>query len=218
MTGIKPGLYRHYRGPKYWVRGEAINTTNDANDANDERMVVYVKEDDKDDADAVPFVRRKTEFLEVIPWPDGYPRPRWTSEEVFTPRERPRAYWIGSLDYALEMLGVYLTALLEERPPEVNRAPVWMTAAYLNDVLAPVLPRPLNPDAYCPMPSGTILAPVFGGDREAMRAEVQRRLGDLLYIENHQPELADLPALKAFAEEKLLPLAKAEKRKGRGCF
>lgn len=214
----KPGLYRHYRGPIYWVIGEAINTTNDAHD---ERMVLYVNQEDKDKPGVVPFTRRKTEFFEVVDWPDGFPRPRWTHEDTFKPKEPRRSVWIGAMTLTLINVDDDIDSLLCGET-SIRWASWRSLEHYLEDVLDPVWPRPYSSsrDAYLPLPSDGLLAPLFDNDRDAMIAEVRRRIGDVGFVLVGNPGLADLPALKAFVA-RLSPLADEENRKGRrarGCF
>lgn len=218
---LAPGLYRHFKGPSYYVRGEAINTTNGAGD---EVMVVYVKAEDEKKADAVPFVRRKAEFCEVVAWPDGFPRPRWAPEEMFKPKAKRAHQWIGHILVTL----LYLLDDIAAYPQKGQiRYFLWgQLRAYLNDVLDPVTYDPSSPhDMFWPSNSDETLAPLFDGDREAMLAEVRARYADVSYMMDGNPEMADLTRLAAFVNNKLVPLAREEvdrasntRRRRRGCF
>lgn len=218
-TTITPGLYRHSKGATYWVRGEAINTTNDAGD---ERMVVYVKAEDKDKPDVVPFVRRKAEFEEVIPWPDGFPRRRWMPEESFKRKPPRNGEWVGTWDsFSFIVLRNNIRAMLGDSTlePDLTSKFNWFAwacmEAYLEDVLDPRFYETGRSHGYVPNVSSELLLPKYEGDREAMIAEVRLRLADVGYVRIGRSEVADLPALVRFLDEKVKPLAEEERRRER---
>jgi hypothetical protein len=82
---VKPGRYRHFRnGDLYLVHRVVRNATNDANY---EPMVHYEALDKSRSmpdggtgAEEGHYVRRLSEFVEVVEWPDGVQRPRWVAE------------------------------------------------------------------------------------------------------------------------------------------
>ena len=63
------GVYKHYKGVLYRVLMVGLESTNGRTR---DRLVIYIS-----DAQHNVCVRKESEFLEPIKWPDGVVRPRF---------------------------------------------------------------------------------------------------------------------------------------------
>jgi hypothetical protein len=75
--GVKPGLWRHFKGALYVVEGTALNVSQGPDEGL--TMVLYWS---LSDGPSKKFVRDLEEFIEPIRWRDGVVRPRFLFEEI----------------------------------------------------------------------------------------------------------------------------------------
>lgn len=83
-TFLVGGLYRHYKGNRYWVLGLAQHTETD------ELLVAYVPLYDYGLPGPRLRVRPLAMFIEPVVWPDGLRRPRFLYEgDLYNQQEEP---------------------------------------------------------------------------------------------------------------------------------
>jgi hypothetical protein len=68
---IRAGVWRHRHGGRYLVLGVGRF------DEDDDEVVVYIRLYERAEGGLPLSVRRLSDFLEPVPWPDGSQRPRF---------------------------------------------------------------------------------------------------------------------------------------------
>ncbi len=74
------GLYQHFKGGRYLVLG--VWATLEAKDASSSTLVIYRREEDKDNPKARHWARPLDEFVEEVTWPSLERKPRFVPVEA----------------------------------------------------------------------------------------------------------------------------------------